>query len=450
MGDFPRRSLLGSVLAVAVLTSQVVLVGAPGFGLIRKKKVDLQVRKPAVVRLANASLAVRGKSTDNRYQTVVPGLETSLETELVSNERTLLKKTAAEADWVLELTVTAYTAPTVQRRVQQMKNGAPITFNRWTGSLNVAYQVVDKTGRVHDADNVMDQYDQEFQANANQQPSGGFRIPTLPIPGQSKAPTTAEPRSPDDVRQVLVQNVVNRIASQLGNTMEKVEAQVAVGDDVLDRAATFMEQRLWARAVEELEKAPAYTKPEDESYRRYSLGLAYEAMSYDATTFTTQRANLFQAQEHYDKAAELNPDQKYFVEVIARTRDSVARYRALDSMQKGDQAQAANAKPSPGGSAQQPPSKPASQTLTVNDVIEMRAAGVPDPQIIELIRVSPVAFALDRDTLLAMAKAKVPDTIQNELRVKAGLEPLAPAQKTASPASKPSTQGKPASPAQGK
>ena len=449
MSDSPRRALLGGVLAVAVLTTQVVLVGAPGFGLLRKKKVDLQVRRPAVVRLANASLAVRGKATDSRYQPMVSGLETSLETELVGNEKTLTKKAPAEADWVLDLTVTGYSAPTMQRHTQQVKNARPITFNRWTASLNVAYQVVDKTGRVHDADNVMDQFDQEYQAAA-EQPSSGFRLPTLPIPGQNKQPTTSEPSNPDEVRQILIRNVVNRIAAQLGNTVEKVEAQLAGGDDMLDRAATFMEQRLWQRAVEELEKAPAYAKAEDESYRRYSLGLAYEAMSYDGTTFASQRANLFQAQEHYDKATELNPGQKYFVEVIARTRDSVARYRALDSMQKGDQAQAVNAKASAAAPAPAAATKPASQTLTVNDVIEMRTAGVPDGQIIELIRVSPVAFALDRDTLVAMAKAKLPDTIQNELRAKAGLPPLPSAQSKPAPASKPSPPRQSAPSAPGK
>jgi hypothetical protein len=285
--------------------------------------------------------------------------------------------------------------------------------------LNVAYQVVDKAGRVHDADNVMDEYDKEFQVNQQT----GFTIPGVKIPVVGQAPATGEPRTAEDVRQILVTNVVNRIAAQLGTTVETVPAQIAVGEDRLDRSATFIEQRLWARAIEELEKIPAFAKPEDESYRRYNLGLAYEAMSYDATGFATQRANLFQAQEHYDKAAELNPGQRYFVEVIARTKDSVARYRALDAAQRGDLKQAAApaaAAPAPAAAA----AKAAAQALSVNDVIDMRSAGVPDPQIVELIRASPVTFALDKDTLMAIAKAKLPVALQNELRAKAGLPPL--------------------------
>jgi len=432
------RTLLTSIVLVALITSQVVLIGAPGFGVLRKKKLDLQVRRPAVVRLANTSLAVRGKATDNRYQGLAPTVETSLETELVGNERSLVKKPAGQAEWTVDLTITGYSTPMVRARVEQVKNSRPVTYNRWKGSLAVAYQVVDKNGRVHDADNVTDEYDQEFQANAPQ--SSGLRIPGLAsvpvIGGAATTPAPTEPRSPEDVQQVLVRNVVQRIAAKLGNTVESIEVQLAGGEDHLDRSATFLEQRLWARAVEELEKTPAFTKPEDESYRQYNLGLAYEAMSYDSDTYSTQRANLFKAQEHYDRASELNPSQRYFVEVIARTRESIARYRTLDAMGREDQKDAkpstptTQQKPAAANSVAQsntapsPTAKPASQALTVNDVIELRGAGVPDAQIIELIRASPVTFALDRDTLLAIAKAKVPVPIQNELRVKAGLPPL--------------------------
>jgi hypothetical protein len=422
-------TFLACIVAFAVFASQVILVAAPGFGLLKKKTINLQVRRPAVVRLANTSIAVKGKTVDAGARLVLPILQTSFETELVSNERSLLKKPEAEAEWIVELAITGYSAPAMQRRVQTAKNVPATTFNRWTGSLNVAYQVFDKSGRVHDADNVRDEYDREFQAGNQQGSGGGLTIPGLakvPIIGQAQAPS-GEPRSAEELQQTLVKNVVSRIAAQLGNTVEPIQVQLAVGDDNLDRVATFMEQRLWNRAVEELEKAPTYAKLEDESYRQYSLGLAYEAMSYDSPAFAAQRANLLKAQEHYDKAAELNAGQRYFVEVIARTRESVARYRTLDSMQRGDQVKAGGSTAAPAtapAAAAPTAAKAAAAALTVNDVIDMRSAGVPDDQIVELIRASPVTFALDKDTLMAVAKSKMPVRIQNELRAKAGLPPL--------------------------
>jgi hypothetical protein len=414
MAGCSRRALTVSAVAFVLLVSQLPLLGAPGpgFGVLRKRKIELPVRRPAVVRLANTSLAVKGDVSNPQYRVVLGSLQASLETELVKNERSLVKKPAGEANWTLELTVTSYSMPRSQSRMQPVNNAPPQTYERWTGSLNVAYQVVDQGGHVHDAGNVSEDYDQEFLV---QPPQNGPQIP-----GLSKLfPTAAksdQPHAPDDVQAILVARLVSRIAAQLGNTTEAVEAQVAGGDDHLDRAATFLDQGLWSRAVEELEGMPAYPAGEDESYRQYSLGLAYEAMSYHAPEFAAQRANLFEAQDHYDKAIELNPDQKYFVEVVARTRDSVARYRTLDAMQRDDKA-AATTETNASGAG----SAGAADALTVNDVIEMRAGGVPDAQIIELIQASAVAFALDKDTLLAVAKAKLPVTIQNEMRKKAGL-----------------------------
>ena len=62
----------------------------------------------------------------------------------------------------------------------------------------------------------------------------------------------------------------------------------------------------------------------------------YEAIAYDSKTSREQRANIFKASEYYDKALELNPKQKYFVETVARSRDAIARFKELDAMQLAD------------------------------------------------------------------------------------------------------------------
>jgi hypothetical protein len=443
------------VVSLTVLTSQTSLLADPGFGLLKKRKVSLEVRRPAAVRLANTTIAFRSRVANQGYAPVAGTLEATLETELVSNERTLVKKPAGEAAWTVSLTVTGFSVPAARRRTQPVKNNVSLTFDRWTGSLKVAYQVVDRGGRVHAADNVEASYDREFQANA---PAGGFRIPFIGSDSNEAAPQSA-----DDVMQQLVKDVVQDIAVNLGNTVQPIDAQIAGGHDGLDRAADFMEQRLWARAVEELEKTPAFAKPKDESYRQYNLGLAYEAMSYDAKTYTEQRANLFKAQEHYDNATEMNRDQRYFVEVVARLKDSIARYRTLDTMQRSDQkAPQTAAVPTPAGArttdagartatpgtvssarttgllparrssaaASPPPPAPPpppkqGKALTVKDVIEMHAAGVPQQQIIEVIRSSTVQFNLvDKDTVMAIARSKLPVEVQNEMRKKVGMAPL--------------------------
>ena len=238
----------------------------------------------------------------------------------MSNERTLAKKPLSEAEWIVQMTVTGYSAPVAQKRVQQVQNGQSLTFVRWTGSLNIAYQVVAKGGQVHDADNVTYPYDREFQPN---QTPPTIRIPGLPSP----KPTEVVPRTPEDVMQLLIKDIVRQIATKLGNTAQALEVQVAGGEEVLERAGDFYENRLWQRGLDELEKAAPLPKAADEAYRQYNLGLGYEAISYEAKSYNEQRASLFKAQEHYDKATELNTKEKYFVESVARAREAVAQYQ---------------------------------------------------------------------------------------------------------------------------
>ena len=227
-----------------------------------------------------------------------------------------------------------------------------------------------------------------------------------------------EPHSIEDVQEILVDQVAGQIAEKLGNTNKIIEAEVAAGEDHLNRAADFMESRLWSRALDELDKTPEFAKPESEAYRQYDLGLAHEAMAYDAKVFKQQETDLFAAQEYYDKALDLNRKEKYFVTAVARTKDALARYKAFEGMQKQDASQQQKAvapppsappvtartavttqtatpktmggpakvasaqtpqnqtaAPSKGGATPSAPAKPRGQTLGIGDVIEMFTLG---------------------------------------------------------------------------
>ena len=67
--------------------------------------------------------------------------------------------------WVLKLTVTGYSVAPPARRTESSGN-TTATYVQWSGSLNAAYQVIDKTGRVHDASNVASNYNREFSMGA--------------------------------------------------------------------------------------------------------------------------------------------------------------------------------------------------------------------------------------------------------------------------------------------
>jgi hypothetical protein len=443
---------LGFAILLFSVGLQGVLLGEPGFGSIKKRKVTLQLRQPAAVRLANTTIAFRADAANPQYVPVVNSLATQLLVEMVGNEKTLVQKSnPADAAWVLGLRVTGYSVSNPQARTQTVGNSAT-TFTRWAGSLNASYQVIDHAGRVHDASNVSAKYDHEFDSSVGTKTVGGIAIPKIPLPGLSKKNNESVPHTLDDVRQILIDEVVGKIATKLGNTSQTVDVQVAAGDDHMNRAADFIEKKLWARAQEELDKIPAYSKPDQEAYRQYDLGLVYEGMAYEARTANDQKENLYKAQDYYDKALELNAKERYFVETIARTKDSVARYKTLGQMQqRDDQVKQTAPPPLPNiASAKGVPSQNPAATrtvasntpansaaisrlapvpaksgqkkaLAVGDVIEMYSAGVPQDQIVAVIDASPVAFdPLDKDTVVAIAKAKLPVPIQNALRKKVG------------------------------
>jgi hypothetical protein len=438
----PIRSASSTCLTAVLICSATILSASPGFGLLRKKTLTLKTRQPAVVRLANTSIAFRSAYTNPEYASVVASLATALGTELVSNERSLVvKDNPAEAKWVLKLTVTGYSVAQPSRYTEGSGNTA-MTYVHWSGSLNAAYQVLDASGRVYDASNVASSYNENFPVNATTSTSR-WSIPGL-SPHKGSGNDARPPNSPEDVKQDLIHDVVEQIAAKLGNTTRAVEVQIATGDPHLDRAAEFMQQALWSRAVDELEKTPPFPKPDQEAYRQYDLGLAYEAISYSSTNSNDQKENIFKAAEYYDKAVEMNVKEKYFVETVARTRDALARYKELEkqdhlSAKSGDGATALTSTPvkpepvtttqhaaatSPAGGAESPSGK----TLTVNDVIEMYNDKVPEEQIVDVIQGSNVDFnPHDKDTVIAIAKAKLPVALQNALRKKVGAPPLKPA-----------------------
>ena len=426
------RPILGIIGLAAIAFAAKPFAAKPGFGLFHKKSIELRVRQPAVVRLANTSVAFTGSSTNPEYVPVQGSLLATLETELISNEKTLVKKSRpAEAAWAVNVAVTGFSVAPPKQRTESGSNYST-TYVRWQGSLDIAYQVVDQEGHTHDAGNVDSRYDKEFTANGTA--ASALQIFQKKPVGARSSGKEIIPNSPEDVKQILVKDIVSQVASKLGTTARVQDAQIATGEEHLDRSAEFMERGLWARALDELQKGTALPKPEDEAYHQYDLGLTYEAMSYDSKTSSEQRENIFKAAEYYDKALELNPKEKYFVDTVARTRDAIARYKALDTMRADDAKRVSTVAPKAPAAPEPPPVKvstpetsaTSAKPVTVGDVVEMRSAGVGDEQIAEYIRNSSVQFnPFDKDTIIIISRSKLPVGLQNELRTKVGAPRLA-------------------------
>ena len=422
-----NRLVIYRLILAGAAVSQCIALAGPGFSALHKKTIHLEVRKPALVRLANTSVAFQGAATNPEYQPVLVSLLTVLGTEIVKNERTLVvKSNARDAEWTLYMNVTGYSAPNPTKSTQHAGNATTVT-DHWTGSLNVAYRVLDRQGRVHDASNVRVNYDKTSVDGASK---GTNMLAGLKnrIPGLKGSVDTV-PTSPEDLKQILILKAVEDISSKLGNTSLPLQVRVANGEDHLNRAAVLMDQKLWARALQELESASAFPSAEDESYRLYDLGLVYEAISYEAKGYKDQRTNLFLAQEMYDKAMESNRKEKYFVETVARLRDSIARYKTLDDQQKADgKLPPAVKSTSSVTQVATPRGAGTGKANTVADIIKLHKADIPKDQIIEIIKSAPLDFnPVDVATVLAIKEANLPIEVQNEMRKKVGAAPIRPA-----------------------
>jgi hypothetical protein len=191
------------------------------------------------------------------------------------------------------------------------------------------------------------------------------------------------------------------------NTSEQVPVDLAVGGG-LDEADKLMDQKLWTRALENLETMTPFGQPAQDAYRLYNLGVVNEALGYQAEDVAQARKYLQEASIDYGKAIDAKPDEKYFLQPQTRIDTALAYYKTL-----GDQA-AASAQVASAAKA------PAADVLTNSDVIAMVAAKLDQGNILDTIKTSSaVDFDLSAKGQIDLAKGSVNGTIIAAMKAKA-------------------------------
>jgi hypothetical protein len=139
----------------------------------------------------------------------------------------------------------------------------------------------------------------------------------------------------------------------------------------LDEGDKAAQTGLWQRALETFETATPFPKPEDDAYRLYNVGVAYEALAYAATDEKMTMKYLDQAGINYGKAIDARPGEKYFVEPQKRIETAISHYKELEQEHARAAQQAAN---------------PTPKALTNTQIVAMVKSGVDDATIIQAIR----------------------------------------------------------------
>ena len=273
-------------------------------------------------------------------------------------------------------------------------------------------------------------------------------------PGEeaAAAPTTAV-----QLQQLLIRKMVNLITPRIVNTDEPVEIPLAKGK--MDEADKFATGGLWSRDLETLETMPPLPKPEDDAYRYYDIGVANEALGYQAEDHAAAKNFLMEAAVNYGKAIDGKPTEKNFIDAQTRIELAVAYYKSLSApapkvvvaeaapppaatpaspasastpknttrsvstkpvTPKAPSASAtAPPKTAPANTAPVTPPKPAVPALTNAKVIEMFKGGVDEPTIIAAIHdAHNTQFDLSADGLIDLAKNGVKGKIVEAMRMK--------------------------------
>jgi hypothetical protein len=419
MDNARLRPLLISLLVTALMPRAIAPAQNFG-GAFQRKKIVLVRKLPPTGHIDGSTFMVKvvgaGIPAD-----VMANLQSTIESVIVANDPRLRSVTGTErSDAVINVQVTSYAQPppTVTRQAGYSftKKPAPQeTVTHVTGMITANFNAQNVRGnRSIAANTVTAKYDQEFTAQVAQPAStppsltGIFasHIPKLPGSSgsnQSSSPTQEADTPPTavELKDLLVQTAALEIASHLVNTSEQVSVDLARGGG-LDDADRLMDQKLWTRALEQLETMPPFANPEEDAYRQYDLGVVNEALGYQAEDVTKAKKYLQEASIDYGKAIDAKPSEKGFLSPQTRIDTALAHYKVL-----GDQAAASAAAANAAASA-----SPAGDALTNADVISMVGAKLDDANIIDTIQhASSVKFDLSAKGQVDLAKNGVKGNI---------------------------------------
>jgi hypothetical protein len=426
-----RKAKLGILLLIVLgfAATPSVIVRAQNFGgAFHPKRIVLERKLPPVGHIDGSTFTVN-VTAPGIPADIAMTLKSTIESIIVSNDPRLRTVGPTEhPDAIINCQIASYTQPppkiTTHQGFSFGKKPAPNQqMSQVTGMMAANFNAQDvRGGRSIAANMVTAKYDQEFTvqppANPNAKPSLtsilGSRIPKMPetsqttgaSPGSKPSDEPDQPPTPVELKNWLIQSAAMDIASLLVNTSEQVSVNLAVGPG-LDDANRLMDQKLWTRALEQLESMTPFPQPDADAYRIYELGVVNEALGYKAEDFTSARKYLQEASIDYGKAIDAKPSEKYFLQPQTRIDTALAHYKTL-----GDRAasvQVASA-----------PKAPAADALTNADVIAMVAAKLDQANILDTIKTSSaVNFDLTAKGQIDLAKGSVNGAIIAAMKAKA-------------------------------
>jgi hypothetical protein len=238
----------------------------------------------------------------------------------------------------------------------------------------------------------------------------------------------ASPPSRDAVEDVLLDQVVQKGAARVTPGRTPTRVLLARSDDV-DRLNSMAQNRRWQDWLTALGALKPNSDRKRDSYRLHNIAVANEAIAYESTAAEDWSARLNLANTLIKQASALNPNEKYITESVERIDTSAGRYRQLADMYRTMAAPAASSgrktdvsKPTGGTtavSAATGSASPKPGTMTNQDVMDLRAAGLDDDNLIAAIGdAKSVRFDLSPAGLKALLGANVSNRVITAMRAR--------------------------------
>lgn len=234
----------------------------------------------------------------------------------------------------------------------------------------------------------------------------------------------AGPPSRDQIEDQLIDNLAQKGAGRISPGRLTLRVMLARSDEV-DRLNGLAQNRRWDEWLGALSGLPAHRDPKKDAYRLHNLAVANEAIAYEATDPEDWTTRLGRATALVTQSAAANPKEKYITDAAARIARSVASYQRLAELYRGEGAKPAAAPP-PARAAREalPQSAPVAAkapptAMTNQDVIELRAAGLDDDNLIAAIKeAKEVQFDLSAAGLKTLLAGKVSNKVIAVMRAR--------------------------------
>jgi hypothetical protein len=201
----------------------------------------------------------------------------------------------------------------------------------------------------------------------------------------------SRPPGLDVAYQGVIDNLVRQIAARFMPTFNSpILVNLPKGE--LKEASEYLQNGLWNSALASLKTVKPFKKAEDDAYRLYALGVAYEGLAYESPDLASSKYYLEQANHYYDDASQKNYLEADIQNAAYRVSRLLPSYKRFESaitayersrQQKGLKAVEAQKIQSYFGT---------SRVVTNDTIIGWARSGVSEKDIARRIEVAPAKY----------------------------------------------------------